>query len=323
LDPEATGVLIAGVGKGTKHLQSFLECTKTYETVVLFGAATDTYDAVGKIVNKAPYGHVTRDEVEKVLGAFRGSIMQKPPIYSALRVQGKRLYDYARSGLALPSEIQPRPVEVVNLEIVEWMEGGTHKYQWPQQDADDEEKRVVNEVLHLPQGEKVTPGIVEGTKRKLETDDQAYEDEDTESRPPKRAKAEGCCEMTTNTTVLGQENEEPQSGTSQTQISPGPSSPQLEKNGNPQETPPAVKLRMTVTSGFYVRSLCHDLGRAMDTFAIMSSLVRTRQGDFEIGRNVLEYTDLEGGEEVWGPKVKGYLEKWTETREPQDRSPRR
>jgi tRNA pseudouridine55 synthase len=67
---------------------------------------------------------------------------------------------------------------------------------------------------------------------------------------------------------------------------------------------------MTVTSGFYVRSLCHDLGMAVDSLAFMASLVRTRQGDFELGKNVLEYGDLEKGEEVWGSKVQAMLEEW-------------
>ena len=66
LDPMATGVLILGVGNGTKALGSFLECTKSYETVVLFGAATDSYDSEGKIVARAAYDHVTREAVEAV-----------------------------------------------------------------------------------------------------------------------------------------------------------------------------------------------------------------------------------------------------------------
>ena len=71
LDPLATGVLITGVGKGTKKLQDFLLCTKTYEAVVLFGASTDSYDRLGKILRNAPYEHITRDMVEKALEQYR------------------------------------------------------------------------------------------------------------------------------------------------------------------------------------------------------------------------------------------------------------
>ena len=78
----------------------------------------------------------------------------------------------------------------------------------------------------------------------------------------------------------------------------------------PDKGPPAVKLRMTVTSGFYVRSLSHDLGEAVGSLACMSELVRTRQGDFEMGRNVMEYEELDKGEDVWGPQVEKLLEEW-------------
>jgi tRNA U55 pseudouridine synthase TruB len=80
--------------------------------------------------------------------------------------------------------------------------------------------------------------------------------------------------------------------------------------------PPACKIRMTVTSGFYVRSLCHDLGAAVGSAALMAELERTRQGDFEVGgKNCLEYSDLEKGEEVWGPKVEKMLDDWYDKEE--------
>ena len=77
----------------------------------------------------------------------------------------------------------------------------------------------------------------------------------------------------------------------------------------PRERPPAVKIRMTVTSGFYVRSLAHDLGEAVGSLACMSALVRTRQGEYELGRNVLEYQDIEKEEAHWAPKVEALLDK--------------
>ncbi|KAI7114142.1 hypothetical protein KC337_g17811, partial [Hortaea werneckii] len=125
LDPLATGVLILGIGAGTKRLNEFLECTKSYETVLLFGAATDSYDTEGKIVARKPYGHVTKDLVEEKVKAFRGKIMQKPPIFSAKRIQGKRLYEYAREWKSLPEgyQIEECAVDVKELEVMEWLEG--------------------------------------------------------------------------------------------------------------------------------------------------------------------------------------------------------
>jgi tRNA pseudouridine55 synthase len=75
--------------------------------------------------------------------------------------------------------------------------------------------------------------------------------------------------------------------------------------------PPAVKISLTVSSGFYVRSFAHDLGKAVGSCGLMSSLVRSRQGEFDLHPDrTLEYEDLERGEEFWGPKVQQFLEDW-------------
>lgn len=74
---------------------------------------------------------------------------------------------------------------------------------------------------------------------------------------------------------------------------------------------PAARIRLTVSSGFYVRSFAHDLGLACDSLALMASLVRSRQAQFH-SESALDYRDLEGGEQLWGPKVKKMLELWNE-----------
>ena len=312
LDPLATGVLIAGVGKGTKELQGFLGCTKTYETVVLFGAETDTYDRVGKVVRKTPYEHITREAVEKALEKFRGNIMQRPPIFSALRIQGKRLYDYAREGIEPPVEIAKRPVEVSNLEIVEWYNGGEHEHIWPEEELAGEEKAIAEKLLAKdasppPESEasKTGEGEQPVTKRKPSTSPPPAETStSTAAAPPspKRQKTETETETETQTEPTNPVPDPTTSSTSQ----PTPPSP-----NKPKPNPPAVKLTITSSSGFYVRSLCHDLGKALNSSALMSELIRSRQADFELGPDkVLEYADLEAGEEVWGPKVQGFLERW-------------
>lgn len=271
---------------------------------MLFGAATDTYDLEGNVVSRGAYGHVTREGVEEALKGYRGKIMQTPPIYSALRLNGKRLYDYARSGEALPAPIQPRPVEVLELEIVEWMDGGTHKYQLPEKEADGEERKLANQAFELLRGKR---GSSPGAKRKLSPGKQ-----DADAKLTKKVKSEEEDDNVVNNLAQDTESRASplQSSPQPPEHLPSPVTPNVETSSSAQ--PPAVKLRMTVTSGFYVRSLCHDLGRAMNTFAIMGELVRTRQGDFELGRNVLEFEDLEGGEEVWGPKVERYLNDWND-----------
>ncbi|KAL6721572.1 pseudouridine synthase pus4 [Lecanora helva] len=320
LDPMASGVLILGVGKGTKELQGFLECTKTYETTVLFGAATDTYDVLGKVLKRASYAHVTREKVKDALHQFRGKIMQRPPIYSALRVQGKRLYEYAREGKEVPKEIEKRPVEIKELEIVEWMEGGTHKHRWPEEEAEEEAKDLAEKVLHLDEvsatsaiDDANTDGISTkspGSKRKR-TPSEAVEESVSNKRPnldqdeqPSEALMSG-----------GLQDPEPTPPGSTE--SPAPDSAIMQAAPE-QKGPPAVRIRMTVTSGFYVRSFSHDLGEAVGSLACMSELVRTRQENFRLGKNVVEYEDFDHGEERWAPRLEHALQEWADRSEGAD-----
>jgi tRNA pseudouridine55 synthase len=305
LDPLATGVLITGVGKGTKSLQDFLLCTKTYEAVVLFGTSTDSYDRVGKVLKRAPYEHVTREIVEEGLKQFRGRFMQLPPLFSALKMNGKPLYEYAREGKPIPKEIERRQVEVTELEILEWMEGGSHCHQAPTEDAEYAEINLAN---NLWQQEGVLPA------RKTTDSDEALDDFERKKRKLNDAQDDLVSEKPPS--------KHPKSVSSQdTMMSGGLPLPTSDHSPAPEvkreelatvRGPPAVRLRMTVTSGFYVRSLAHDLGAAVGSAALMAELDRTRQAEFELGKNVLEYSDLAKGEEVWGPKVEAMLDEWCE-----------
>ncbi|KAF2746110.1 pseudouridine synthase [Sporormia fimetaria CBS 119925] len=319
LDPMATGVLIVGVGKGTKLLQRFLECTKSYECVVLFGAATDSYDAVGKIVSRAPYEHVTRELVEEKLQQFRGKIMQKPSVFSALKVNGKKMYEYAREGKDIP-EVAARPVEVKELELVEWLEPGTHDYKWPEEEIGGEERVGAEKLMGIREAdakkrrkrsrsksvekEDAADENGEAAAKKQRTDSEpvmsgALPVEDAAADEPSTAQKSTEDPPVETVEAIPEDAEKPQPSVEADPAQTAPSAPR------PQ--PPAARLRMTVTSGFYVRSLCHDLGLACDSIGLMSSLMRSRQGDYELGKNVLEYTDLEAGPEVWEPKVEAFL----------------
>lgn len=303
LDPLATGVLITGIGKGTKSLQDFLSCTKSYETVVTFGAETDTYDCLGKVVRRAPCEHITREAVEKALAQFRGNIMQQPPIFSALRVNGKKLYEYAREGKLPPVEIKHRPVEVLEMEIVEWFEPGTHNFQLPKEEMTGDEKAVVEKLLDQ---EASAPAVAEGEVAK----------EPTEASSTKRKSPPPADEVKDENSEAAKKQK-----VSETEAAPAASAPSApepasaEPTEQPKSQTPAVKIKMTVTSGFYVRSLAHDLGKAVGSLGLMSELVRSRQGDFELSpEKVLEYKDLDAGEEVWAPKVERFLQEWEQKR---------
>lgn len=322
LDPLATGVLVTGVGKGTKQLNEFLGCTKAYEAVVVFGTETDSYDRLGKIVRRAPYAHITREGVEKALEQFRGKIMQLPPIFSALKVQGKKLYEYAREGQLPPIEIQARPVEVSNLEILEWYEPGQHDFKWPEEEAPEEEKSVAEKLLAKDDSLPIAPSA-EGEKG--QADKQTIEAEATSAKR-KSPPAAGSPKEEPEAEPISEQSQAPKKQKLSdgeavqltTDTTTASTSPEDQQNPAPQQQPPqsaAVKITMTVSSGFYVRSLAHDLGKALGSCGLMSELVRTRQADFELGPDkILEYTDLDAGEEVWGPKVQRFLEDWEEKR---------
>ncbi len=116
LDPFATGVLPVCIGKATRLIE-YLEDDKEYLATVQFGKNTDSYDIDGEVTATFDK-RVNQDELEDVLGNFRGEIMQLPPIYSAVKVNGKKLYEYARKGEDV--EIEPRKVFISKLELLDF-----------------------------------------------------------------------------------------------------------------------------------------------------------------------------------------------------------
>ncbi|GAA4028026.1 tRNA pseudouridine(55) synthase TruB [Actimicrobium antarcticum] len=117
LDPFATGLLPLCFGEATKFAQDLLEADKTYETVIHLGLRTDTGDTEGVILETLPVD-VSRARIDEVLAQFRGPIDQVPPMYSALKRDGKPLYEYARAGITL--EREARPVVIHLLEFVDF-----------------------------------------------------------------------------------------------------------------------------------------------------------------------------------------------------------
>jgi len=118
LDPIATGVLPICLGQGTRIIEFLADATKTYRAQIELGVATDTYDASGKIIQKGDPSGISREQLESALVSFRGLIQQTPPMYSAVKHQGQRLYELARAGLEV--ERKSRPTKIYNLEIIDW-----------------------------------------------------------------------------------------------------------------------------------------------------------------------------------------------------------
>ena len=123
LDPMATGVLPVFVGRATRGVEFFEHAEKTYETVLRLGMTTDTEDITGTVLTEQE-AFVTGDILETVLERFRGEILQVPPMYSAIKVNGQKLYDLARKGREV--ERQPRPVTIHELTLLSMDADGIH-----------------------------------------------------------------------------------------------------------------------------------------------------------------------------------------------------
>jgi len=115
LDPMATGVLPVFVGRATRGVEFFEHAEKTYETLLRLGMTTDTEDITGTVLTEQD-AFVTGEMLEAVLPQFRGEILQVPPMYSALKVNGQKLYDLARKGKEV--ERQPRPITIHELTLL-------------------------------------------------------------------------------------------------------------------------------------------------------------------------------------------------------------
>ena len=123
LDPMATGVLPVFVGRATRGVEFFEHAEKTYETLLRLGITTDTEDITGTVLTQQEAA-VTEAMVEAVLTRFRGEIMQVPPMYSALKVNGQKLYDLARKGKEVAR--QPRPITIHELTLLGMEADGIH-----------------------------------------------------------------------------------------------------------------------------------------------------------------------------------------------------
>lgn len=119
LDPNATGLLPILVGKGTKLSAYLINHDKEYEVTLKLGIKTDTADSEGKVINeqKVDNSIMQSEKIVKVLDSFIGKQMQTPPIYSAIKINGKKLYEYARKNIEV--EIEPRQIEIFSIQLDE------------------------------------------------------------------------------------------------------------------------------------------------------------------------------------------------------------
>lgn len=266
LDPLASGVLVIGLGSGTKQLQKYLDCAKTYETTGLLGTATTSYDSQDPVMTRAPHSHVTEEMVHSLVPYFTGPLLQYPPIYSAVKMDGKRLFDYARQGLELPRPIEAREIEIVHMECYDWLKGGEHPFVAPQKEVTAEEKALLGRVKEIV--DKSTGGS------------------STTATGPRPGAASA--PSSSASTVAPQEaSTEASTSTAATPPPLPPTAPsELSSSAplDPESHLPAAafKLRMTVSSGTYVRTIVHDVGQACNSAAHVVELRRVRQGEWGV-----------------------------------------
>lgn len=118
LDPLATGVLLVCTGRATKRIAELQEGMKEYVAEITFGATTPSYDLEKEIDATYPWEHITPELIAETLPKFQGHLMQVPPVFSAVKVDGKRAYNYARKGKEV--EIKAKPLEIKELEVLDW-----------------------------------------------------------------------------------------------------------------------------------------------------------------------------------------------------------
>ncbi|KIM26210.1 hypothetical protein M408DRAFT_197395 [Serendipita vermifera MAFF 305830] len=265
LDPLADGVLIIGIGSGTKDLSQFLHCTKTYRTTGLLGCETDSYDSEGAIARLAPWKHVTRLLLLSNLNGFRGEILQTPPIYSALKIEGRPLYEYARQNIPLPRPVEPRKVTISKLELTGYTESPHHPFKYPSKRLTPAEVEERNKVLKL-----VASDPASGTVTEVES--QAVKDSRTGGEVEVGVIDHGPGGEAVSEQVL-----------SEGRPLPGGAEVVMDKSSDEAEIPPTFELEMTVSSGTYVRSVVHDLGISVGSVAHVVVLTRIQQGQFVLG----------------------------------------
>ncbi|TDL21477.1 pseudouridine synthase [Rickenella mellea] len=286
LDPFTDGILVLGVSLGAEKLTEFHDCVTEYKTTALLGCETDSYDSEGAQVRSAPWKSVTREGVEAGLPRFRGSILQTPPIFSVLKMDGKSLYEYARRGIPFPRPIEKSPITVYSLSLVEWI-GTDHMWRWPEEKFTEEDKLRLENALagaeRRGENESIDASATPAKKKtEKEIDDGAI---------PERVPNPSAVDPAPTLTHTNPANDPIESTSSQV--------------GEDAEPSSAFVLSMTVSGGTYARCIVHDLGHAVGSAAHVVTLTRVRQGRFTLEPAVDPQNEVET--DVPGPDVNAGL----------------
>ena len=119
LDPMAMGLLILVINKATKYSQELMKFNKVYYTELCLGISTNTQDATGEILEEKPYDYIDIKRIKNVFKGFVGEQMQKPPMFSALKVKGKKLYKLARKGIEIQRAARPILIKSIKIDKID------------------------------------------------------------------------------------------------------------------------------------------------------------------------------------------------------------
>jgi tRNA pseudouridine55 synthase len=259
LDPLASGVLVIGVGSGTKKLGEYTNgSVKKYECVALLGGSTTTGDCEGELLLKTEVDHISRELLDKTRERMIGTLDQTPPIFSALKMDGKRLYDYAREGLPLPRAIKSREVKISTLDIKDDTLSKGHNYSFIKSEVGENGESIAAQLANNPTLNDHEVPFAREWKEKNKDDKELP----LAMRIVKDIKA-------------------------------------YEEDGY---RAPLLHFDATVSSGTYIRSLLSDIGRCVGSSAYMVDLIRLKQGEWDLKKNVFELDDfIKYKEEIWAP----------------------
>lgn len=271
LDPLASGVLVLGVGTGTKQLANYLSGTvKVYESEALFGISTTSGDSEGEILSKNSVKHLTFEDVKTVEEKLKGTLKQTPPIYSALKMNGKSLHEYAREGKPLPRAIEPRQVQIYNLEVLPDTLSQDHDYKLLKSE-DQSGSQIVKDLNANMLFDTLYFSKEYVEKNKLES-----EVANVEPAIP-----------------LSEEEKH-----------------EIEQLGDDYKAP-LLHVKAEVSSGTYIRSLISDIGKALRSSCYMTKLIRIQQQDWSLEKgNVFKINDFtDRDEKVWTKVLEKVMEK--------------
>jgi len=276
LDPLASGVLVIGIGSGTKQLSNYLGGTvKVYESEALFGVSTTSGDVEGEILAENSVKHLNKEDLLGLKEKFEGSLKQTPPIFAALKMDGKPLHQYAREGIPLPRAIEPRQVTIYDMTFFPDCLTTEHSYPLlrpPTADA----KETINLLNANLKEDKLYFS-------KEYCDKQGWDTQD--------ARVEEPLPLTDEELKI------------------------IEEQADTYRAP-LLHFRAKVSSGTYIRSLISDIGKAMRSSSYMVKLIRLQQEKWSLEEgNVFKFEDFnERDEKVWskvlqkvidlGPEVK-------------------